>query len=57
VPAAPGGTWPSGPDIDHFVIAHMIDSYGHNGEKLWAAEPTQPAADPRANSARVPRCS
>jgi hypothetical protein len=43
----PGGTWPSGPDIDHCVIAHMIDSYGRNGEKLWIAEPTQPAADPR----------
>jgi hypothetical protein len=45
VAAAPGGTWPSGPDIDHFVIAHMIDRCGRNGEKLWAAEPTQPAAD------------
>jgi hypothetical protein len=44
VSAAPGGTWPSGPDIDHFVIEHMIDRYGRNGEKLWAAEPTQPAA-------------
>jgi hypothetical protein len=44
VAAAPGGTWPSGPDIDHFVIAHMIDSYGQNGEKLWTAEPTLPAA-------------
>ena len=42
--AAPGGTWPSGPDIDHFVIAHMIDSYGRNGENLWTAEPTWPAA-------------
>ena len=45
VSAAPGGTWPSGPDIDHFVIEHMIHSYGHNGEKLWAAEPTRPAVD------------
>jgi hypothetical protein len=33
------------PDIDHFVIQHMIDRYGRNGEKLWAAEPAQPAAD------------
>jgi hypothetical protein len=46
VSAAPGGTWPSGPDIDHFVIAHMIDRYGRNGEKLWTSEPTWPAADP-----------
>lgn len=46
VSAAPGGTWPSGPDIDHFVIAHMIDSYGHNGKKLWSAEPTRPATAP-----------
>jgi len=46
ISAAPGGTWPSGPDIDHFVIAHMIDSYGRNGEKLWTAEPTWPAATP-----------
>jgi hypothetical protein len=45
VAAAPGGTWPSGPEIDHFVIERMIDRYGHNGEKLWAAEPTRPAAD------------
>jgi hypothetical protein len=45
IAAAPGGTWPSGPDIDHFVIQHMIDRYGRNGEKLWAAEPAQPAAD------------
>jgi hypothetical protein len=42
--AAPGGTWPSGPDIDHFVIERMIERYGYNGEKLWAAEPAQPAA-------------
>ena len=46
ISAAPGGTWPSGPDIDHFVIAHMIDSYGRNGEKLWTGEPTRPAATP-----------
>jgi hypothetical protein len=46
ISAAPGGTWPSGPDIDHFVIAHMIDSYGRNGEKLWTAEPTWPVATP-----------
>jgi hypothetical protein len=45
IAAAPGGTWPSGPDIDHFVIERMIERYGHNGEKLWAAEPMQPAAD------------
>jgi hypothetical protein len=45
ISAAPGGAWPSGPDIDHFVIERMIDSYGHNGQKLWAAEPTRPAAD------------
>ena len=46
ISATPGGTWPSGPDIDHFVIAHMIDNYGRNGEKLWAAEPTWPVATP-----------
>jgi hypothetical protein len=45
VSAAPGGTWPSGPDIDHFVIEHMIAHYGRSGEKLWVAEPTRPAAD------------
>jgi hypothetical protein len=45
VSAAPGGTWPSGPDIDHFVIEHMIASCSHSGERLWAAEPTRPAAD------------
>jgi hypothetical protein len=45
VSAMPGGTWPSGPDIDHFVIEHMIDRYGRSGEKLWAAEPTRPVAD------------
>jgi hypothetical protein len=45
VSAARGGTWPSGPDIDHIVIAHMIDRYGRDGEKLWATEPTRPAAD------------
>jgi hypothetical protein len=44
VAATPGGTWPSGPDIDHYVIAHMIDRYGHSGEKLWTAEPARPAA-------------
>ena len=44
--AAPGGTWPSGPDIDHFVIEHMIESYGRNGEKLWTTEPTWPATTP-----------
>jgi len=46
ISAAPGGTWPSGPEIDHFVIAHLIDRYGRNGEKLWTAEPTRPAANP-----------
>ncbi len=46
IAAAPGGAWPSGPDIDHFVIARMIDSYGRNGEKLWTAEPTQPTSNP-----------
>lgn len=45
IAATPGGTWPSGPDIDHFVIDRMIDRYGRNGEKLWAAEPTMPAGD------------
>jgi hypothetical protein len=44
IAAAPGGTWPSGRDVDHFMIEHMIDRYGRNGEKLWAAEPTHPAA-------------
>jgi len=46
ISAVQGGTWPSGPDIDHFVIARMIESYGRNGEKLWTAEPTRPAANP-----------
>jgi hypothetical protein len=46
ISAAPGGTWPSGPDIDHYVIAHMIEIYGRNGEKLWATEPTWPATPP-----------
>jgi hypothetical protein len=27
-------TRPSGPDIDHFLIEHMIDSHGHGDEKL-----------------------
>jgi hypothetical protein len=45
IAATRGGTWPSGPDIDHFVIDRMIDRYGRNGEKLWAAEPTMPAGD------------
>jgi hypothetical protein len=44
--AAPGGAWPSGPDIDHFVIEHMIEVYGRNGEKLWRMEPSWPATDP-----------
>jgi len=46
ISAVQGGTWPSGPDIDHFVIARMIERYGRNGEKLWTAEPTRPAANP-----------
>jgi hypothetical protein len=43
ITAAAGGTWPSGPEIDHFVIERMIDRYGRNGEKLWTAEPSWPA--------------
>jgi hypothetical protein len=46
VAAVEGGTWPSGPDIDHFIIARIIDSYGRNGEKLWVAEPARPTASP-----------
>lgn len=46
ISAAPGGTWPSGPDFDHSIIEHIIDIYGRNGEKLWATEPTWPIATP-----------
>jgi hypothetical protein len=42
--AVEGGAWPSGADIDHFMIERIIDAYGRNGEKLWAAEPTQPSS-------------
>src|SRR5262249_31761865 len=46
IAAVEGGAWPSSPDIDHFIIARIIDSYGRNGEKLWTAEPTRPTASP-----------
>jgi hypothetical protein len=33
VGATRGGTWPSGPDIDHALVARVIEAFGWDGRK------------------------
>ncbi|HIJ62246.1 MAG TPA: hypothetical protein HPQ04_06085 [Rhodospirillaceae bacterium] len=40
-----GGSWPSGPNIDHMLIEGLIDRFGHDGAKLLADDTIAAFAD------------